>query len=278
MSNETLVQIGAADAADNKKRSPARTMAGKIARLPNAIREKANRRLGNGERASAILPWLNALPVVKRVLAGYFGGAAITDRNLSSWRRTGYKRWLEKQEFVAELKALSEEATDFSRAAGEKLARGTASIAAAKILKMLHAIRPEDCTPTELIKIAFATTALVQAEQNNERLKNEKTRIGQRDEQVTLAWDKHLRDCAAIGLRLLDDAQAKAVQKAPIDNSEKIELIGRRMFGKLWRARKVMTKFHRAPIRHCQAINETFEKSTKEPRLQAISTHTSLCR
>src|SRR5580698_9245570 len=239
MTEKNIVQVSVVDESQVTRRKTARTMVGKIARLPNAVREKLNRRLSNGERASVILPWLNELPISKKILAAYFGGAVITDRNLSSWRATGYKRWLEKQEFVAELKALAEEATDFSRAAGAQLARGTASIAAAKILKMLHAIRPEECTPDELIKIAFATTALVQAEQNNERLKNEKTRVYQGNERLVLSWDKHLRDCVATAQRVLNDALAKEIQDADIDNSEKIELLGHHLFGKKWVGREV---------------------------------------
>ncbi|HTR43849.1 MAG TPA: hypothetical protein VMH87_19740 [Pseudomonadales bacterium] len=241
MTDEKVVQTGAGGESQPKstKQKTARTMVGKIARLPNAIREKINRRINNGERGSAILPWLNGLPVVKKILAAYFGGVAITDRNLSSWRTTGYKRWQEKQEFVSELKSLGEDATDFSKAAGVQLARGTASIAAAKIMKMLHAIPPDSCTPDELIKIAFAITGLVQAEQNNERLKNEKTRVYQGNERLVLSWDIHLRDCVATAQRVLNDVIAKEIQDSDIDNAEKIELLGHHLFGHKWTGREV---------------------------------------
>jgi hypothetical protein len=221
------------------QKSAARSLVGKIARLPHTVREQVNRRLHDGERASTILPWLNGLPQVKKILDAQFTGKPISYRNLTEWRRAGYKRWLEKQEFVAELKALAEDTTDISRAAGERLARGTASIAAAKILKMLHAISPEDCTPGELIKIAFATTALVQAEQNNERLKHEQTRVFHGNERLVLSWDKHLRDCVATAQRVLNDEIAKTIQEADIDNSEKIELLGHHMFGDKWQGREV---------------------------------------
>ncbi len=38
--------------------------------------------------------------------------------------------------------------------------------------------------------------------------------------------DKHQRDVIAIGLRLLGDARAKEIEAAPVDNREKIELLG----------------------------------------------------
>lgn len=239
MKDENVVQNGAVEAAEKRKHSRARVQVGKIARLPKSIREAVNRRMENGQPTSVILPWLNELPAVKKVLAAYFKSAPINASNISSWRSTGFKRWLEKQEFVSELKALSEDATDFSKAAGAQLARGTASIAAAKILKMLHAIPLEDCTPNELIKIAFAVTGLVQAEQNNERLKNEKTRVYQGNERLVLSWDKHLRDCVATAQRVLNDKLAKEIQDSDIDNGEKIELLGHHLFGRKWTGREV---------------------------------------
>jgi hypothetical protein len=56
---------------------------GKIARLPEQIREELNRRLAYGQPGSAVLPWPEGLPVVKQVMARHFGGAAVTKHNLS---------------------------------------------------------------------------------------------------------------------------------------------------------------------------------------------------
>jgi hypothetical protein len=239
MTDEKLVQNDAVEEPQNDKNNKAHTLTGKIARLPRAVREKLNHRLDNGQPGSHVLPWLNGLPVVKRVLAAWFAGAPINDQNLSNWRATGYQQWLEKQEFVSELKTLAEDASDFTHAAGEKLARATASLAAAKILKMLHAMRPQDCDPAQLIKIAYATTALVHAEQNNERLINEKTRVYQGNERIILSWDKHLRGCVDTAQRAMNDQFARDIQSSDIDNSEKIELLGHHLFSGKWHGRKV---------------------------------------
>src|ERR1700677_245640 len=131
MSNETIVQNGAASATEDKKQNAAGTSVGKIGRLPKNIREEFNRRMEDGQAASEILPWVNGLPAVKVILDKYFRGAPISDGNLSLWRRTGFKHWQEKQESLAELKMLTEDAKDFSEATGGSLARGAASIAAA---------------------------------------------------------------------------------------------------------------------------------------------------
>jgi hypothetical protein len=216
-----------------------RALVGKIARLPKIIREKLNRRLDDNQPASEILPWLNALPIVQRILAAQFNGAPVNDQNLSIWRATGYQRWLQKLEPLDDLKYLSEEAADFSRATRGRLARGAASIAAARLLKYLNGLSLENCSVTELVNISYAITALFHADQSQVRLWHDKKRIRLRDEQLTLSWDKHQRDSTAIGLRVLDDAQAKAIHAKPVSYQEKIEMLGRRLYGKHWRGKRI---------------------------------------
>ena len=216
-----------------------RALLGKIARLPRAIREQVNQRLEDGQPSSVIVPWLNELPQVKKVMAKYFGGAEINHRNISNWRATGYKRWVRKQEELAELKELVEDARDYSDAAGKSLARGLASLAAAKILKMLHDLPPEKCGVAELTKIAFAVAALVKGDQNYERLKHEQVRVYQGNERLVLSWDKHMRTCVEVAQRVLNDKLAAEIQDSDLDNAEKIELLGYHLFGRKWHGRRV---------------------------------------
>jgi len=65
---------------------------GKIGRLPRAIQEQVNRRLENGEKARTPVAWLNALPEVQAVLAAEFAGQPVNEKNLSKWRKYGYKQ------------------------------------------------------------------------------------------------------------------------------------------------------------------------------------------
>jgi len=74
---------------------------GKIARLPDGIRSQLNSRLHNGAVGRQIVPWLNSLPEVKRVLAQQFQGRPITEQNLSDWRLGGYEEWLGQREVLA---------------------------------------------------------------------------------------------------------------------------------------------------------------------------------
>ena len=74
------------------------TRNGKIARLPQPLREDLNRRLNQGAQGRPLLQWLNSLPEVQAVLAADFGGRPINKQSLSQWRRGGYAEWLRQQE------------------------------------------------------------------------------------------------------------------------------------------------------------------------------------
>jgi hypothetical protein len=242
MSSETTVQNGAVEETRKTKKKNHRSSTGKIARLPKDVREELNRRLDDGQPSSEILPWVNGLPATKAILDKYFRGVAISYRNITEWRHAGYKRWQEKQESVDELKWLVEDAMDYSEVADGKLARGAASIATAKILKILHEIPSTPESLDALSKISYAVSALVNAEQGQVRLEHEKTRVFQGNERLVLSWDKFLRGCIVTAQRALKDAIAKDIQASNLDNGEKIELLGRRMFGKKWQGRAVGKK------------------------------------
>ena len=73
------------------------TRTGKIARLTEEIRTELNQRLLDGQKASAILPWLNALPEVRSILQAEFAGRPVNAVNLSEWKNGGHLDWLVRQ-------------------------------------------------------------------------------------------------------------------------------------------------------------------------------------
>ena len=73
------------------------TRKGKIARLPNDIREQINSRLRDGEEGKSILTWLNSLPEVQTILAELFHGRPVNHANFSEWKLGGYRDWLLRQ-------------------------------------------------------------------------------------------------------------------------------------------------------------------------------------
>jgi hypothetical protein len=90
------------------------TRNGKIARLPLAVRQELNRRLGEGEQGKKLVAWLNGLPAVQAIAAAEFGGKAIREQNLSEWKQGGYRDWLAKQEALEIVERLREDATEWS--------------------------------------------------------------------------------------------------------------------------------------------------------------------
>ena len=91
------------------------TRHGKIARLPQVVREELNLRLYNGQMGPQLLGWLNELPEVHAVLMQFFGGQAISKQNLSEWRHGGYEDWLRQQERDLRIDRVAEEGATLKR-------------------------------------------------------------------------------------------------------------------------------------------------------------------
>jgi hypothetical protein len=70
-----------------------KTRTGKIARLPQAIRDQLNQKLENSVPGNELLPWLHSLPEVQKTLADHFKSRPITKSNLSDWRHGGFTDW-----------------------------------------------------------------------------------------------------------------------------------------------------------------------------------------
>jgi hypothetical protein len=85
---------------------PARN--GKIAHLPNDIREQLNHRLLEGDNGRELAAWLNALPTVQSILGSQFHGAPISEVNLTHWRQGGYLQWLTERECFDSARALAD--------------------------------------------------------------------------------------------------------------------------------------------------------------------------
>jgi hypothetical protein len=160
---------------------------GKIARLPYAIREQLNQRLLDGHSGSDILPWLNGLSVVKKILADQFHGQPVTHQNLSNWRAIGFQRWRKAQNPFAPSK-------NDSLYDPETLPSGqdTDSDAA----------------------------------------------LAGSDDAQNLSQDD-LRIAAEFFLRIISDERVKQIGKAPIPEDEKMELMGRHIYGDSWIPRHV---------------------------------------
>jgi hypothetical protein len=213
---------------------------GKIARLPLALREQVNTRLLNGQNARHILPWLNALPEVQALLEAEFGGESVNDQNLSAWRRGGYQQWLQRQERVERTRDLARVAAQHSRADGGNIAAGAASIVAGKLLAIMEDIDEaadgeKKVSPDTLVKFAAAIAAMRSGDQYDIKLAHEQRKLTQKDEELRLAREKFQRDTAETVLKYLADDRARSIEAGAGTNAEKIEIMGRHIFGDLWK-------------------------------------------
>ena len=93
------------------------TRTGKIARLPQTIRQQLNERLADGEPHQSLVAWLNDHGHVQDRLREFFDELRpITEQNLSDWRQGGFLDWQRHQEsrglvreFLCETEELEEE-------------------------------------------------------------------------------------------------------------------------------------------------------------------------
>ena len=205
----------------------------KIGRLPFAIRNELNERIRDGAQGADILVWLNCLPAVKKILRE-LKTSIVNAQNLTDWRSTGYKDWLEDQKDADRIRRLAEVSQTLAAAAGGNVAGVGCSIATPKIMDALESADDD--------KIADLSTALVKlrASENAAQkvaLAEEKNAI--QKEQLELNRAKFERDTTRLFIKWAQskDAIALATDKR-LGSDEKTERLGRLMFGDLWESDK----------------------------------------
>lgn len=201
----------------------------KIGRLPFAIRNELNERIRDGAQGAELLDWLNGLRETKKVLREQKSGP-INAQNLTDWRSTGYKDWLEDQNDADRIRRLAEVSQTLATAAGGNVAGVGCSIATAKIMDALESADDD--------KIADLAKALVQLRSSENAaqkvaLAEEKNAI--QKEQLELNRAKFERDTTRLFIKWAQskDAVALATDKR-LGSDEKTERLGRLMFGDLW--------------------------------------------
>ncbi|MDR3456918.1 MAG: hypothetical protein P4N60_05690 [Verrucomicrobiae bacterium] len=152
------------------------TRNGKIARLPDGLREELNRRLLNGERGNKLVVWLNAQPEVQAVMAEEFDGGAIRPQNLSEWKQGGYADWLGQQEALKMLKKLfSDGEVPFSAAQGPIADKTVAWLAARYLVEAQKLKAGEDEADwNRLRELCHDVLALRRANHHAQRLEFER--------------------------------------------------------------------------------------------------------
>jgi len=163
---------------------------GKIARLPEEIREQVNRRMANHESSTTLLAWLNALPEVQAVVAQEFGGKAVMRQNLSEWRHGGWAEWLRLREARAIVKDLQKDGRQFSEAAGGSVTDTMAEWLAARYVVGMKSAVDSGVAWERMREFCHDVVALKRADHRTQRLEFERVRAATRAVGAPLATGK----------------------------------------------------------------------------------------
>ena len=216
----------------------------KIGRLPFAVRNELNERIRDGAQGAELLAWLNGLKETKRILREMGGprsvaastsgraasAAPVNAQNLTDWRSTGYKDWLEDQGEADRIRRLAEVSQTLAAAAGGNVAGVGCSIATAKIMDALESADDDKVSDlaTALVKLRASENAAQKV-----ALAEEKNALAK--EQLSLSRAKFERDTTRLFIKWAanKDALALATDRR-LGSDEKTERLGRLMFGDLW--------------------------------------------
>ena len=201
----------------------------KIGRLPFAIRNELNERIRDGAQGSDILLWLNGLKETKKILRE-LKSSIVNAQNLTDWRSTGYKDWLDDQERADRIRRLAEVSQTLATASGGNVAGIGCNIAAAKIMDILEAA-DED----QVADLSKALDKLRAGENAAQKVALAEEKNAIQKEQLSLSRAKFERDTARLFVKWAQnkDALALATDRR-LGSDEKTERLGRLMFGDLW--------------------------------------------
>ena len=201
----------------------------KIGRLPFAVRNELNERIRDGAQGAELLAWLNGLKETKRILREMKSGE-VNAQNLTDWRSTGYKDWLEDQGEADRIRRLAEVSQTLAAAAGGNVAGVGCSIATAKIMDALESADDDKVSDlaTALVKLRASENAAQKV-----ALAEEKNALAK--EQLSLSRAKFERDTARLFIKWAQNKDALSlVADKRLGSDEKTERLGRLMFGDLW--------------------------------------------
>lgn len=211
----------------------------KIGRLPFAVRNELNERIRDGAQGAELLAWLNSLKETKRILREMGGPASspagpVNAQNLTDWRSTGYKDWLEDQADADRFRRLAEVSHTLATAAGGSAAGIACNIATAKIMDAL-----EGADEDKIADLTRALAALRSGENAAQKVALAEEKNAIQKEQLSLSRAKFERDTARLFVKWAQnrDALSIAADKR-LGSDEKTERLGRLMFGDLWESDK----------------------------------------
>lgn len=201
----------------------------KIGRLPFAIRNELNERIRDGVGGSEILAWLNGLPSTRKIIRELKSGE-INAQNLTDWRSSGYRDWLEDQCQADRIRRLAEISQTLASAAGGNAAGVCCNIATAKIMDALESADEE-----QVADLAKALVQLRAGENAAQKVALAEEKNAIQKEQLELSRAKFERDTARLFVKWAQNKDALSIATdRKLGGDEKTERLGRLMFGDLW--------------------------------------------
>jgi hypothetical protein len=199
--------------------SNTRAYRSKIGRLPFSVRNELNERIRDGAAVQELLSWLNALPEFVAVRAAT-GCGELNPQNLTDWRGTGYKDWLDEQDKTERLRSLASLSEQIvSQTGGDPAAVG-ARILTAKLLDALEEADP--VTQGELVK-SFSILRAGETEARRAQLASEKNELAKQT--LALERDKFRRQTGEMILKYSNDTRVAAIAAGPGTNDAKIQAL-----------------------------------------------------
>ena len=206
---------------------------GKIGRLPVALQDAVCQRLECGQFGREIAAWLNSLPEVQQVLKEDFGGQAVTRQNVNAWGRSGFERWRQNNEKTERIKNLAAQAMQFAQANRGSIAEGASALASGKILELLETVDAAESV-AEFRDVVTSLARLRTADIAQQRNDLGRERVKQKNEELDLARMKYDRETCKLFIKWAQNKRALELANAAMPNEEKLEKMGRLMFGDLW--------------------------------------------
>ena len=201
----------------------------KIGRLPFAIRNELNERIRDGVGGTEILAWLNGLPSTRKIIRELKSGE-INAQNLTDWRSSGYRDWLEDQGQADRIRRLAEISQTLASAAGGNAAGVCCNIATAKIMDALESADEE-----QVADLAKALVQLRAGENAAQKVALAEEKNAIQKEQLELSRAKFERDTARLFVKWAQNKDALSIATdRRLGGDEKTERLGRLMFGDLW--------------------------------------------
>lgn len=191
----------------------------KIGRLPFALRTELNERIRDGATGTVILGWLNGTPEMAHVRAET-GCDDVNPQNLTDWRNTGYKDWLEDQDRTERLRSLTELSQSMVHQTGGDPAAVGARILTGRLLDALETADPD--AQGELVK-AFVSLRSAENDAQRTRLMGERQKLD--GEKLALEKDRFRRQTGELILKYVNDARVAAIAGGTGTNDQKIQAL-----------------------------------------------------